>query len=66
MPTQASRHKENGWTSHNASMGQFLFAVFSKDDEDELSTGDKPWFENRDEEIAQTFGLEKLNQESKP
>lgn len=47
-------------------MGQFVFAAFSKDDKEELGTGENPWFENRDEEIVQTFRLEKLHQESKP
>ena len=66
MPTWASSPKENGWTSHSASVGQSLFAAFSKDDEEELSIGDNPWFENRDEERAHKLGLEKLNQEFKP
>lgn len=44
--------KENDWTSLSATMCQFLFAAFSKDYEEELSTGDSSWFENRDEEVA--------------
>lgn len=52
VPTGDYRHKENGWTSWSASTCQCLFAAFSKDYEEELSTGDNSWFENRDEEVA--------------